>query len=496
MGDLARVLFVGIDAGDKDLILRWARAGLLPRLRDLLERAAWGITRNPPGFFVGAVWPSFFTGLAPTRHGRYCFEQFEPGSYSSRRFRPSDLTGEPFWDALSRAGRRVAVIDIPKCAPSRDLNGIHIVDWATHDPDFEGLATWPRSLAGEVTARFGEDPLGGCNADRSTRAEFEQFRDTLRERVARKTGLSRHFLQAGGWDCFLTSFSESHCVGHQCWHLHDPTHPRHDPSFVETIGDPILDVYQAIDAGVGELLDAVGADTPVLLLASHGMGPHYDGNFLLDEVLRRLERSRGRAGLAPALRWIWRRAPRALRRRGSGLRRELRDRVNRSMACFRVPNNDVYGAIRVNVVGRESHGTIQPGAEFEAFCKELSRDLEALVNADTGERAVTRVLRTSELYPGEEVDALPDLLVEWNREAPIFALSSPQIGVVRDEPWKCRTGDHQPDGLFLFSAPWARPGRVETPVAVTDLGPTIAELLGVELPGAHGRSILPALRNA
>src|SRR6185436_19531560 len=52
-----------------------------------------------------------------------------------------------------------------------------------------------------------------------------------------------------------------------------------------TIGDPLRDVYIALDAAVGRLLEAAGPDTTAVVLCSHGMGPHYDGTHLLEEIL-------------------------------------------------------------------------------------------------------------------------------------------------------------------------------------------------------------------
>jgi len=56
-----RILFIGADALDKDLVLRWAGDGTLPTFRRLLGVAGWGIAETPPGLFVAAVWPSFWT---------------------------------------------------------------------------------------------------------------------------------------------------------------------------------------------------------------------------------------------------------------------------------------------------------------------------------------------------------------------------------------------------------------------------------------------------
>ena len=51
--------------------------------------------------------------------------------------------------------------------------------------------------------------------------------------------------------------------------------------------------------------------------------------------------------------------------------------------CFDIPNGEVYGGIRVNLVGREPQGKIKPGVEYDAFCDALTRDLCALaIGAD------------------------------------------------------------------------------------------------------------------
>lgn len=518
MTSKTKILFIGIDAADKDLIIEWSKAGLLPTFGSLFAKGAWGVTTNPIGFYVGAIWPSFATGLSPARHGRYCYSQLSPGSYQTTKFNASDIKEELFWDTLSRAGRRVAIVDVPRIPPSENLNGIHIVDWGTHDPDFPDLVyTWPRSLAQEVEAEFGRAPISNCNAIQRTPDGIKDFRDKLVSRAEKKAQLSSKFLAQGGWDLFLTVFTESHCVGHQCWNLHDSTNPKHNPAVVNSIGNPIKDVYVAIDTAIGQLLEQVDSETTVFVLASHGMGPHYDGTFLLDEILSRLEKVQNpmvRNQVAKVLNSSWEQTPllskplkflrnhiwKPLRNRlwksDIPLREALRVPDPGSRKCFTVPNNDVYGGIRINLVGREPHGKIRPGADYDAFCQELTQDLMKLVNVDTGELLVQKVLRTADFYQGEYLDHLPDLLVEWNRSAPISTIYSPKIGKI-EKPYKgVRTGDHKPDGLFFAFGPEVTPGQILQPTSIMDFAPTIAAQLGVSLPNIDGKAIALPLRSA
>src|SRR6185436_2783065 len=103
--------------------------------------------------------------------------------------------------------------------------------------------------------------------------------------VETKTALLRHCLRAGDWDLFLTVYSESHCAGHQFWHLTDPDHPDHEPAAAAELLTAIRDVYRAIDDGIAALLEDVRDDTNVIVMTSHGMGPYHAGSHLLDLVL-------------------------------------------------------------------------------------------------------------------------------------------------------------------------------------------------------------------
>jgi predicted AlkP superfamily phosphohydrolase/phosphomutase len=497
-----RVLFIGVDAADKDLILEWSDQGLLPTFRSLLERSAWALTKNPTGLYVGAIWPSFWTGLSPARHGRYCYSQLRTGSYDLYSVTPFDTQGEPFWDALGAAGRRVAILDVPKTRLSTSLNGIQIVDWGTHDPEL-GFHTSPESLAGEVAAVVGQHPVGG-SCDELVKGGPSSIRE-LREALVRgadlKSRLAEHFLAQGGWDLFLTVFAESHCAGHQFWSLHDPSHPRHDVDTARAVGDPLRDVYVALDAAVGSLLARATPDTAVFVLASHGMGPHYDATFLLDRMLHRLFAKpavpESRRKTARAAESLWHKLPPSARRLLDPLRRgvkkKLADAVTRperaSLPCFTTPNNDVYGGIRVNLVGREPEGQVRPGADYEAFCESLTRDLKAFVNLDTGRPLVRQVLRTSDLYWGERLADLPDLMVEWDREAPISTVFSPKTGTIQGIFGGTRTGDHKPEGLLFAYGPGIAPGPLAQPVEITQLAPTIAARLGVTLPRADAEPV-------
>ena len=106
--------------------------------------------------------------------------------------------------------------------------------------------------------------------------------------------------------------------------------------------------------------------------------------------------------------------------------------------------------------------------DADRFCAELETDLLAIVDDVTGERLVRRIVRTRELYAGDRIDSLPDLLVEWND--PIargttalgggagahVRARSPKIGIIEGMNDYARSGEHRPGGWFVATGPGAR----------------------------------------
>jgi predicted AlkP superfamily phosphohydrolase/phosphomutase len=499
VSDARKIVFIGIDALDKDLVLQWSGEGLLPNFERLLKSSLAAVTDPPRGLYVGGVWPSFATACGPARHCSYCFRQLRLGSYDDLATNPDDLKAEPFWQPLNRAGKKIAVIDLPRVPLTRDLNGIHLVDWCGHDAIYPKTCSWPATLAKEIPDRFGPNQAGDCDIARRDAQDYKDLRDMLVARAAIKARASADLLEREEWDLFMTVFSESHCAGHQCWHIHDDEVPRHEPSVRAEVGDVMRDVYIAIDREIGWLLAKIPEDRTVFVLASHGMGPHFDATYLLDDILRRIEGvqpERGARGFAHLHRF-WQRSPRRFRRamrffdgaRKHRIRSRLLARDRSRRKYFSVSNNDSNGAIRINLVGREPSGIVNPGAEFDAVCEELIRELRELKNFETDELLVKDVFYTRDFHQGPYLEHLPDLLIEWNRDASIRHVGSERIGSIRGEWLGIRSGDHRPEGLLFARGPGMTPGWLDRHIPIVDVSATISELLGETLEGVDGRPI-------
>ncbi len=514
-------MVISLDAADPDLVREFAAAGEMPTMARLLRESAIVHTRAPAGVFVSANWPTLFTATSPDRHGYVCWDEIRSGTYDYLHTTPDRVLGAPIWERMSDAGRRVAVFDVPhtRVAP---VNGAMVAEWGCHDRHY-GPASWPPELAGDLTARHGghlgsADPPGPggqfapCDythrdGERRTDDESLALLTALRDGVERKRRASLDVLDQGDWDFFLTVMGESHCVGHQFWHLHEAGHPQHDPDLVRRMGgDPLRDIYRRLDEVVADHLTRVGPGDTAYMLMAHGMVAHHDGTHLLDHVLHRLDWSLDvPAGLGTATRaagaaarWL----PRPVRGRGLRLAAPLlRGREAAPLAplpppaerrWFQLPNNTVVGALRLNLAGREPAGRVHP-ADQRAVLSWLSDRLTELVNVDTGGRVVRRCWVTEDVYRRHPGDPFADLYVEWERSAPIERVWSPATGTVAVPYGHWRQGDHVPEGMLLAAGPGIRPGRRRGVRPIEDVGATFAAAVGVPLPGADGRPIASVL---
>ena len=528
MSHRPRVVLLAFDACDIGLVRKFAAMGKLPTFHRLLNQWACAPVQNPNAFFVNSVWPSFYTAKSEAKLGFHCWETVTPG-YEYRLTSPLEVRGRPFWHFLGDAGRRVAVLDVPHSRASERQDLLEVSEYGAHDRHF-GLRTSPRALRDEIISRFGLHPIFTVQpfaeklfaADDyvhragalRTGAEETLLLQELLVGLQQKADLSKWVYHQSQWDFFMSIFGESHAIGHQSWYLHDPAHPRHNPALVRSVGDPVEQIYAALDRTLAEHLEWFGPDSIVFVLLSHGMRAHYDGTYVLEPALARFDAfskfgvrgsqsgqvvksawlrlgRRSRDYLTPPLmaylRSQFRRCPPT-----PYFEQDIGPITRSRQRYFMSPNNTVYGGVRINLKGREAGGLVKPVREFDVLCDELKRDLLSLINVDTGDPVVLSVERTDSHYERDVVDELPDLLIHWNHEAPVEKVWSPKTGLIHAPYWHWRTGDHRPGGFLLASGPQLSKGIGLGRIENRDLGPTICALLGVELTNVDGRPV-PAL---
>ena len=497
-----QVLAIGLDAGEPALIREWARGGYLPNLRRVLETGVVSDLTSVGRHFPDVVWPAVYTSRGPARFEPYFFIRPKPGTAHLEVVGHTLSGADPFWVTAARHGRRCAVVDAPKIGIHAPANGMQLAGWGAHSTLSE-LASHPAELATELVARHGRYPMKTCDDHGPSLQEYARMRRLMLDGVAARRRLYSELLAAQPWHLFFACFSETHCAGHQFWHLQDRNHPRH-PGYDHDLQCALRDVYQAVDQAIGALIAVAGEGTHVVICSGHGMQPEYHGREMVPTLLQWWG-MRGPSNVAPdASRERTNRVPRSvldsLRARVPlrwqyVVKRRLPKSIEYALMCrfvgaqrldvqaraFYVPNNDLNPALRINVRGRDPFGTVAAGDEYNEVREFLLTRLRELINPDTGRPALDEVSAIHECYEGEFLSALPDIIGFWNRERFIDALYSPGYGTLRGGHRDHRSGGHAAQGFLAMSlSDGATPSL--SGGDIMDIAPTILRLLDVPIP--------------
>ncbi len=142
-----KLVVIGVDGLDPDLVNQFIRAGKLPNMKKLAKQGALQRLETTPSADASA-WASFATGTNPGKHGVFSSEG-----------RPS-RQGEAFWTIAGRAGVRSSVLAVPVTFPPEDVpNGEQLSGWPT--PDFLDTAGTYTYFATDVAQKDDGETIGG-----------------------------------------------------------------------------------------------------------------------------------------------------------------------------------------------------------------------------------------------------------------------------------------------------------------------------------------------
>ncbi len=504
---MPRVLLIGVDGLSPDLVREWAEAGYLPHLREMLAEGVGGPLRSTPEFSSPQAWPSLMTGTNPAKHGIFSFLQRVPGSYDVAHVTSNDIQVATIFAMLSKAGARVACLNMPCTYPMGPLNGLGVAGWLCPSLRHRG-ATWPPKLADELRRRFGSYPFHAEVKRHVLRGRYQLAIEAALAGLRKKSEIGKYLYRQGSWDLFAIAFVETDAIQHYFWHLCDPGHPDYDAELVNRWGNPVLQAYQLIDDVIGQWQELVGDDTVIIIASDHGAGIYNRGRTYLPNLLRevgltvdrpaafRQLRAIGGAGRQKLGEVLHHLLPKRLKMRLYNTRfgrravesffsRQLTDAIDwqRTRAyCYYWET-----APWVNVRGREPEGIVAAGKEYEDMRAQLIDLISLAEDAATGQPAADRVYLREELYNGPYLEVIPDVGIWWNQqitlEGPLVAnFGGRRVEVKPAIAVPGITGGHAPEGTLVMWGPSVGSGAPVTGARIEDITATILRLLGQPVP--------------
>jgi predicted AlkP superfamily phosphohydrolase/phosphomutase len=491
-----KVLVLGLDGATFDLIKPWAAAGYLPTLKRLMEEGAHGSLRSTTPPMTGPAWTSFATGVNPGKHRLYDWIARDEGRYTFSPVTALDIEAPTLYTLLSDAGRRVCALNVPMTYPPTPVNGVMISGLPA--PSTKVQITYPASLYNEIVEEVGDYILYPDPGQAYSEAGVDAFLQRLYRTTDLRIKTLDYLRGREEWDFAMVVFNGTDTISHAMWKYMDKTHPLHDPAAALKYGNAIRDYYAYLDGKLARYVDELPDDTTLVVMSDHGFGPFHKfihvNNWLLQEgfmatnrgPLTMLKRAMFNQGFTPMGVYD------TLMRMGLGaLKREVvRGQGQGLLKTFFLSFEDIdwsrtqayslgnVGQVYLNVMGREPHGCVQPGAEYERVREEIIAKLQTLRDPDTGELVVETIYRREEIYSGDFLEKAPDI-VFLPRRLEYFGFGEYEFGSHKIiEPMRRGiSGTHRMNGIFMAYGAAIKPGTVVENASLYDLAPTILRLM-------------------
>jgi len=483
-----------------DLIQPWADAGRLPTFRALMEHGTRGRLRSHIPVITPQMWGTIVTGRSPGHHGIYDFWQRGPDG-RFREVHGKDLRAEPIWSVLSARGRPAGVLNVPFTFPPTPIDGFMIS--GEDAPGAHPSIAAPAEIYREVVGRFGRYRLKDIFPGGRKKSDYLTL---ISDDVPRQTDVFEYLLATRPWDFGMVFYSATAIAQHYFWSdmaSNDPGNPYRD--VVET-------AYRSVDDAIGRLVATAGPDTQVFIISDCGAGPLRYGvhvnkvlennGLLTRKPGRTRSSSRGfvrklrqyvqgqlnRPGMDSLYYWV--------NHRLGGIKSWIQSYLTASdidWAKTRAFSRGKEGDLFINLAGRDPHGVVKPGPEYEDVCGKVIAAFEALTDPESGEKVVARVHRREDLYHGPMRDFAPDLVIEWRDCAYVPTENEKDRDSVFVERWReymdwPTTGAHRMEGILVASGPGIRQGGSITGARIIDLMPTWLAALGEDQPvGLEGK---------
>jgi predicted AlkP superfamily phosphohydrolase/phosphomutase len=248
-------------------------------------------------------------------------------------------------------------------------------------------------------------------------------------------------------------------VQHMFWrHLADD-HSTGAPQTGSGAASVIEELYKKMDDLIGRTMEKMSNNSLLLVVSDHGFKAFEWGVNLNS--------------------WLHQQGYLALRE-GAASGDWFQDVDWSKTRAYSLGLNGIY----LNTKGRESLGTVEPGAEAARLRTELCEKLQGLVDPSTSRVAIRRTYDAMKAYTGPYRENAPDVIVGFGEgyRASWDSAQGKVTSAVFEFNSKAWSGDHCIDpGLVpgvLFSN-WKITGDRH---AITDVAPTLLDLFGLQVP--------------
>ena len=290
-GPHRRVLLVGWDAADWQVIHPLLDAGRMPHLQRLVEGGAMGNLASLSPMLSPILWTSIATGKRAYGHGVRGFIEPTPDRAGVRPVGTRTRTCKALWNILSQSGLRSVVCGWQASHPAEAVRGAVVSSRFAVPPAGVRAESWPLAenaiqppalAAALADLRVHPAEIEGAmiQALVPRAAELDQADPAVRHRLAFLAArlaellgthaVATELLETRDWDFGAVYYECIDQVGHEFMPFHPPRLPEVREQDFERYRDVMTNLYLFHDQMLGRLVELAGPDARIMVVSDHG----------------------------------------------------------------------------------------------------------------------------------------------------------------------------------------------------------------------------------
>lgn len=495
-----KVILFGLDGASFNLIQPWVKDGSLPTFARLLKEGAHGVLKSTHPPVTVPAWAAMLTGKNPGRLGYHHFSERKEGSYhfGSVNLRWDEI--DPVWKVANDHSKQVCIFNVPTTPiPRYFLNGIFVAGSGPLEIGLGSRYAIPERINKLLEAlRYREAMSMPSNLS------TPQILGKLQKSAELQCQLATQLLTEETWDLFIFCIFVTDLAEHLCLKYGDK----------EDNSSELLKIYQTADRWLGEVLNHIPEDCNLMIVSDHGQTASrgivdlntwlMENGFLVTKPSRRRWISRSdiyrflsRWDMYPFYKRLS--SIKSLSCIDETLKKKIPWEKNllQETDWSRTQAYSISSAgIFINLAGREPKGIVGTG-EYGQLREKIISSLRNLRSPETGEKIVLRALRREEVYQGEFLEKMPDIVVEWeDGYSNLVSEGIPRRQMISKSEQRFHGGVHTRDGIFIAWGPDIAKGKELDRMWIVSVAPTLLYLLGLPIPSdLDGRVLTEILSN-
>lgn len=280
---MKKMLFIGWDAADWQIINPLVAQGKMPALAGLLAKGCFGnlATLDPP--ISPMLWTSIASGVRPYKHGIHGFTEAAPDGKTARPVRVTSRTAPAVWNVLNDAGLKTNVVGWWPSHPAERLKGASVSNFFGADDMGDNMlreTVFPEELLDvlkECTVKPNEltpeilKPFFPKAANLASENDGV-LRSVMRilAQTASTHAATTYLLENTEWQFSAVYFDAIDHLCHLAMKYHPPKMPHVAAVDFENYHYIVEAGYRFHDMMLERLITLAGDDCAIILVSDHG----------------------------------------------------------------------------------------------------------------------------------------------------------------------------------------------------------------------------------